>query len=350
MGKSGCYDDPGFYGTVVQRDGRVNGPQAHSPAGAGLPYNPRSMAFGILGGRAVRTKAIIGLAALWLSAPALSQQDFSTVEIRTVPVADGLYMLMGSGGNMAVSVGDDGTLLVDSEYAPLSEKIQAAIRAAGGGKVDFLINTHWHGDHTGGNENFGKAGAIIMAQDNVKARMSTEQVMASLDGSVVPPSPPAALPVLTFPTRMSFHYNGDAINVIYAPNAHTDGDSIVHFTDLNAFHMGDTFFNGGYPFIDVSSGGSIDGYIAAAEAVLSRCNDETRIIPGHGELASPEDLRAFHSLLVQARERIQALIDAGMGEDAVVAARPTAQWDAEWGAGFMDGPTFTRLAYQSLTR
>lgn len=298
----------------------------------------------------MRARIIIGLALFYLSAAAHSQQDFSAVEIQTVAVADGLYMLIGSGGNIGLSVGDDGTFIIDSQYAPLTEKIQAAINAAGGGAVEFLVNTHWHGDHTGGNENFGRAGAVIMAHDNVKTRLSSEQVMASLGGQVVPPSPAVARPVVTYPSRMTFHWNGNTINVFHASNAHTDGDSIVHFTNLNAIHAGDTFFNGGYPFIDVSSAGSIDGIIAAADAILSRSNADTKIIPGHGPLASRDDLRAYRDVVAQARQRIQALIDQGRSEDEVVAARPTAEWDEQWGSGFMNGETFTRLAYQSLTR
>ncbi len=289
------------------------------------------------------------VAAVGYAGGAFGQQDFSSVQIETVPVADGLYMLVGAGGNIALSTGDDGTVIVDTQFAPLTEKISAAIRAAGGGDVAFVINTHWHGDHTGGNENFGNAGAAIIAHNNVRVRMSSQQTIAALN-QTVPPSPAAALPVLTFPDRATFHWNGNTVNVFHVPSAHTDGDSIVHFTNLNVFHMGDTFFNGGYPFIDVSSGGSIDGVIAAAEAVLARSDSGTKIIPGHGPLATPDDLRSFLDVVRAARERIQSLIDQGRSEDEVVAARPTAEWDAQWGGGFMNGETFTRLAYQSLRR
>jgi glyoxylase-like metal-dependent hydrolase (beta-lactamase superfamily II) len=277
------------------------------------------------------------------------EQDFSTVQIETTEVADGLYMLTGQGGNIALSTGSDGAVIVDTQFGPLTEKIQTAIGEVGGDDVAFVINTHWHGDHTGGNENFGTAGAVIVAHHNVRVRMSSEQFIVALD-SRVPPSPEAARPVVTFPSRATFHWNGNAINVFHIENAHTDGDSIVHFTNLNVFHMGDTFFNGGYPFIDVSSDGSIDGIIAAAEAVLARSDAGTQIIPGHGPLGTPDDLRAYLDVVRRARERIQSLIDQGRSEEEVIAARPTAEWDAQWGAGFMNGETFTRLAYQSLSR
>ena len=298
----------------------------------------------------MKTKLRICLAAALLaSAPSFAQQDFSGVEIQTIPVRDGLYMLLGSGGNIALSTGSDGAFIVDTQYAALSDKIMAAVRAAGGGDVRFVVNTHFHGDHTGGNENFGNAGATIMAQDNVQVRLSTAQV-STLDGSTTPPAPKAAIPVVTYPERMTFHWNGTAVNLYYAPNAHTDGDSIVHYTDLNAFHMGDTFFNGGFPFIDVGAGGSLAGYIAAAESVLARSNSDTLIIPGHGALATPDDLRAFLDMLRTVNGRITSMIERGMTEDEVVAANPTSEYNAQWGGGFMNAETFTRFAYQGMKR
>jgi cyclase len=301
-------------------------------------------------GAGIRTRAALGgLCALCLAGTAMAQQDFSSVEIQSTRLADGVFMLAGAGGNMAVSVGDDGALLVDTEYAPLTEKIQAAIRAAGGDDVKFVINTHWHGDHTGGNANFAQDGAVIVAQDNVKTRMSTEQVNFN-SGEKIPPSPPEALPVVTFGNRTTLHWNGHTINVFHVDNAHTDGDSIIHFTDLNVFHMGDTFFNGSYPVIDVNSDGSLNGIVAAARNILARSNAETKIIPGHGPLGSREDLAEYVDVMSTIRDRIQSMIDQGRSEDEVVAADPTSEWDATWGAGFMNPETFTRLAYRSLDR
>jgi len=284
------------------------------------------------------------------SMPALAQdQDFSAVQIATQQLANGIYMLIGSGGNIALSTGPDGSVLVDTEYAPLNAKILAAVRAAGGGDVKYVINTHWHGDHTGGNEPLGKAGAVIIAHDNVLVRLSSEQYMAAFDQRS-PAAPAAARPVVTFPLRATFHLNGNVVNVVHVDNAHTDGDSIVHFTNANVIHTGDTYMKDVYPFIDVSSGGSIDGFIAASEAVLARSDANTKIIPGHGALANKSDLQRFHDMLVKCRANIKALVDQGKTEDEVVAAKPTEEFDAAWGMGFMKPEQFIRFAYQSLKR
>jgi glyoxylase-like metal-dependent hydrolase (beta-lactamase superfamily II) len=285
-----------------------------------------------------------------LAAPAFAQeQDFSAVQIQTQKLADGLFMLIGEGGNIALSTGPDGAVLVDTQFAPLNAKILAAVRAAGGGDVKYVINTHWHFDHTGGNEPLGQAGAVIIAHDNVLVRMSSEQFLAALDRRE-PPAPAAARPVVTFPTRTTFHLNGNAVNVVHVENAHTDGDSIVHFTNANVIHTGDTYMKDIYPFIDVSSGGSIDGFIASSAAVLARSDANTKIIPGHGALANKADMQRFHDMLVKVRGNIQTLIDQNKTENEVVAAKPTAEFDAAWGQGFMNAEQFTRFAYQSLKK
>jgi glyoxylase-like metal-dependent hydrolase (beta-lactamase superfamily II) len=256
-------------------------------------------------------------------------------------------MLTGSGGNIGLSVGKDGAYVIDDQYAPLSERILATIRSITPAPVRFVVNTHWHGDHTGGNESIGKTGALLVAHENVRRRMSTEQFMAVL-GRKVEPSPEAALPILTFTDAVTFHWNDDEIRVHHVAPAHTDGDSIIHFVKADVVHMGDVLTNGSYPFIDTSSGGRIDGYIAAADQVLAGVDEKTRIIPGHGPLATKADLQAFRDMLKTVRDRIAKLKAEGKTRDQVIAARPTADYDAKWAGGFMKGDAFTGLAYDSL--
>ena len=291
----------------------------------------------------------IATAAALLAPVAGAQVDFSEVEIQTMEVASGIYMLVGEGGNLGLSVGEDGAFLVDDQFAPLSGKIMAAIGELTDAPVEFLVNTHWHGDHTGGNEAFGTAGAVIVAHDNVRVRMSTEQFM-EIFNQTVPPSPDIALPIVTFSDALTFHYNGETIHAFHPGPAHTDGDVILHFADADVFHMGDNFFNGFYPFVDVGSNGDIDGMIAAGYRVLAMSDSDSRIIPGHGPLATRDDLRDWLRVVRDTRESIQSLIDQGMSEDEVVAANPTAEYDDSHGGGFMNPETYTRLVYTSLTR
>ena len=314
-----------------------------------MPHRKKTKSTG--GEALVNKNLLVGVAAALLAAPVFAQ-DFAAARIETHRLTPNLFMLelIGEGaGNIALSTGADGAVLVDTQFAPLNAKILAAVRAAGGSDVKYVINTHWHGDHTGGNEPLGQAGALIIAHDNVLARMSTEQFMAAFDQRV-PPSPAIARPVVTFPTRTTFRLNGDVVQIVHVENAHTDGDSIVHFTNANVIHTGDTYMKDVYPFIDVSSLGSINGFIASADAVLSRADANTKIIPGHGALANKADMQRFHDMLVAVRGKLQALIDQGMSEDEVVAARPTAEFDAAWGQGFMTPENFTRFSYQSLKK
>lgn len=293
-------------------------------------------------------KARLAVALVLIGAPALAQQqDFTKVEVKAEKVAEGVYMLTGSGGNIGLSVGKSGTYVIDDQYAPLTDRILAAIRAITPEPVRFVVNTHWHGDHTGGNENMGKTGALLMAHENVRRRMSAEQFNATF-ARKTPPSPEGALPVVTFTDAVTFHWNGDEIRVYHVPPAHTDGDVIVHFVKANVVHAGDVFFNGGYPFVDVSSGGRIDGVIAASERVLGGIDDQTRIIPGHGPVGTKADLQAYHDVLKTLRDRIAKLKAEGKSKDQVIAAKPTADHDAKWGAGFMKGDVFTGLVYDSL--
>jgi cyclase len=295
----------------------------------------------------VRLAVLLALVA----APVLAQpQDFSKVEIKSQKVAEGVYMLTGEGGNIGVSVGTDGCYVIDDQYAALTDRILAAIRAITPAPVRFVVNTHWHFDHTGGNENMGRAGALLVAHENVRLRMSTEQFMAAVNRRV-PPSPADALPVVTFTDAVTFHWNGDEIRVYHVPPAHTDGDVVIHFVKADVVHTGDLFVTGGYPFVDTSSGGRIDGFIAAADRMLAGTGEGTRFIPGHGTLSTRADLKAYRDVLKTLRERIAALKAQGKSRAEVIAARPTADQDATWGRGDpkrASADRFTGLVYDSL--
>jgi cyclase len=279
--------------------------------------------------------------------PALAQDDFSKVEIRTEKLAPSVYMLVGAGGNLGLSAGDDAVFLVDDQFAPLTPRIEAAIAKITPKPVRFVLNTHWHFDHTGGNENLGKAGALIVAHENVRKRMSVENFIEFL-GMKTKPDPAGALPVVTFTRDVTFHLNGDEIYVIHVPNAHTDGDALVHFRKSDVIHMGDVFFNKLYPFIDTSSGGRVEGVVAAVERALEMVGPSTKIIPGHGPLATRADLQAYRDMLATVSGRIREHVRAGRSLEQVVAAKPTAEFDAAWGKGFLNPARFTEMLYKNL--
>ena len=289
---------------------------------------------------------ILLLAALGVAVPAVAQQNFDSVQIRTVPLSTGLVMLMGAGGNMALSYGNDGTFLVDDQFAPLTPKIVAAIASLTTHPVRFVVNTHYHGDHSGGNENFGTAGAIIVAQENVRRRMSTEQFSKIFNRST-PPSPAIALPIVTFADQVTFHQNGEEMAVFHVLNAHTDGDAIIWFKKANVVHMGDTYFKDRYPFIDVDGGGSIDGIITAADRVLSAIDANTKVIPGHGELSNKAELQEYRNVMAASRDKVKKLIAQGKTLEQAVAAKPLAEYDGKWGGGFIKPDVFLRLIYAS---
>ncbi len=291
----------------------------------------------------------LALATMLAGAPVLAQNDFSDVEIRTVGIGEGLYVLIGAGGNIGLSVGDDGAFLIDDQYAPLTDRIRDAIAQVTDHDVRFIINTHWHGDHTGGNENFAQQGAIIVAHDNVRRRMQVEQFVPLFDHRA-PPSPEAALPIVTFSDAVTFHWNGKTINAFHVEHAHTDGDAIIRFSEDNVFHMGDVYWTSGYPRIDVGNGGSVQGVIDAVDAVLEQADETSRIIPGHGDLppAGLEGLRSYARMLKGIRDEVQSLIDQGLSEAEVIAARPTRRFDADWGSG-RSPASFAKIVYVSLT-
>lgn len=274
---------------------------------------------------------------------------FSQVEIKTIELGHGIYMLMGMGGNIGVFVGDDGVFMIDDQFAPLTPKIKAAIAKISNKPVRFMINTHWHYDHTGGNENFGSDGVVIVAHDNVHERMSKGGLIKAFNKQV-PAAPEVALPVITFNDTVSFHLNGLEVEVIHQSNAHTDGDSIVFFKGANVIHMGDTFFNGLYPFIDASSGGSINGVIKAADFVLSKANDNTKIIPGHGPLGDKKSLKVFRKMLVTVRDRMQKLMDEGKSLEQIIAMKPNSDLDKAWGEAFLKPDAFLKILHSSMPK
>ena len=293
--------------------------------------------------------ALVTTLALAAATPFVVAQDMSDVEIKVSEVSGTVRMLQGRGGNLAVSAGEDGVFLIDDQFAPLSDKIKAAIATFTDKPVKFLVNTHWHGDHTGGNENFGKAGAIIVAHENVRKRMSSEQFIEAF-GRKVPASPKEALPVVTFDDSVTLHMNGETIEVIHIDPAHTDGDSVVFFKKANVLHTGDLFFNGLYPFIDVSSGGGIDGVIAAAKKLIGMVDDGTKIIPGHGPLATKADYQTFHDMLVGIRKNVAKLMEEGKTLDEVLAADPAKEWNGTWGKGFLTPQAFVSIVHDSLKK
>jgi glyoxylase-like metal-dependent hydrolase (beta-lactamase superfamily II) len=294
--------------------------------------------------------ALAGLMAGSLATPtALAQADFSKVEIKSVELAPGLYSLFGSGGNMALVTGADGTILVDDQFAPLAPKIRAAIALLTDRPVRFVINTHWHLDHTGGNEAFGSNGGIIVAHENTLKRMSTRQLIDFYNVETQP-SPRAALPVITFSQDLQLHLSGQDIEALHVKNAHTDTDVLLFFKPANVIHMGDLFTNGTYPFIDMGSGGSIDGMIASCAIVLTRSDEQTQIIPGHGPMAKRADLQPWCAMLTTVRDRVVSAIRAGQTLQQVLAAKPTAEFDERFSRGAMNAGVWVQRVYTDLQR
>jgi len=286
----------------------------------------------------------IAIAAFSLAASAaFAQQDFSNVTIKTEKVAGNVYMLTGAGGNIGVSSGDDGIVIVDDQYAPLAPKIREALRAISTKPLKFILNTHYHGDHTGGNDAF-SADAPIIAQDNVRKRLAAGSTRM---GQQIPPAPAGALPVVTFADRVSVYANGEEIRAIHFPMGHTDGDSIIYFTKSNVVHMGDDYFNGFFPFVDIDNGGSVRGMLANADKVLSTLPADAKVIPGHGPLSDKNGLQAFAEMLRGTIGAVQAAMKSGKTVAQMKAEKVLAKWDA-WGKGFVKNDLWIETVARDL--
>ena len=291
--------------------------------------------------------AFLALIIFLCASHAYAQQDFSKVEIKAAKVAGNVYMLQGSGGNIGVSVGSDGILIVDDQYAPLADKIKAALKTLSEGKLKFVLNTHWHGDHTGGNVVFGPEAPVI-AHDNVRKRLSTEQRMEAFK-TTVPASPKEAWPVITFGQSLSVHFNGEEIKVIHFPQGHTDGDSVIFFTGSNVVHMGDDFFAGRFPFVDLGSGGSVEGLAKNIGEILGKLPAGVKLIPGHGPISTPDDLKLYHRMLVETTDIVRKKMAAGKTLAEIKTEGLPEEWKS-WGTGFIKTDLWIETIHQSLTK
>ncbi len=290
----------------------------------------------------------VAACALILTAgPAAAQNDMGNVEIKTVPVAENIYMLVGEGGNIGLCVGENAVFMIDNQFAPLTGKIVDAVRRLSDQPIKVLLNTHWHFDHTGGNANFGIAGTTIIAHDSVYARMSTDQKIPRSE-AITPPSPQVALPVITYAEGVTIHLCGYTIRVQRVGPAHTDGDTVVHFVEADVYHLGDTFFSGFYPFFDQSSGGDFNGMVSTAKQYADRVSSTAKIIPGHGPLSTKEDLVIYAKVLEIIRDRIAAAIRDGKTLVEINEMQLTKEFDIEWGDGFLTPDEFRQLVYASL--
>ncbi len=272
---------------------------------------------------------------LLLVSHAVSQRDFSNVEFKTVHVAGNIHMLdSGVAGNVGLLVGDDGVLMIDDQFAPLADKIRAATAKISDGKLKFLVNTHWHGDHTGGNGIFGKETTIV-AHTNVRKRLSAEQSGA-------------ALPVVTYDDSVSLHINGEDVEIVHFPAGHTDGDSILFFKQANVVHMGDQFFSGRFPYIDLGSGGNVQGYMENVKRVINRLPSDVKVIPGHGPLSTLDDLKRFHTMMVKTTAVVRDHMKAGKGLEEIQKAGLPSEWK-DWGGFFINQDRWIEIVYNSYS-
>jgi cyclase len=292
-----------------------------------------------------RYLSLIGLT-VSISMSVAAQDDLSKVEIKATKVAGNVYMLEGAGGNIGVSVGPDGILTVDDQFAPLADKIRVALKSLDQGKLRFILNTHWHGDHTGGNAAFGAEAAII-AHDNVRKRLATEQRLEFFK-QTVPASPKQALPVITFDQTLTVHFNGEEIRAIHFPHGHTDGDSVIFFSASNVVHVGDDFFVGRFPFVDLDSGGSVEGSTQNVGELINKIPAGAKLIPGHGPISTIDDLKAYHRMLLDTTDVIRKKITAGKSLDEIKKEGLPAEWNP-WGQGFIKTDQWIELVYRSLS-
>jgi len=269
------------------------------------------------------------------------------VKIKTIPVSDNLYMLMGKGGNIGLFMGDDGTFLIDDQFAPLTEKILAAVASVGGKSPRFLINTHFHGDHTGGNENIGNKGTLIVSHHNVRERMLSGSFIEAFSMKSAPANK-VALPVLTFTQEMYFHINGESVQASHVSNAHTDGDSFILFKEANVVHAGDLFFNGFYPFIDAAHGGSVMGMIKGVDEILAITDSKTKIIPGHGPLSNRSELMIYRDMLQTAYSRLVTLKNQGVSVEDAIKKTPLADLEQQWGDGMFTGERWISIIWPAV--
>ena len=291
---------------------------------------------------------ILTLLCLFTTSALLAQDNFDTVKVRSQKLTDNLYMLMGAGGNLGVLVGPDGTLLVDDQFAPLANRINGAIKTIDPAEIRFVVNTHIHGDHSGGNENFKRMGSTVIAQDNVRKRMSTSTVNSKTK-EVTPPRDKDAWPVVTFPNDMNVYLNGEHIELVYFGPAHTDGDVAVWFKNANVMHLGDMFVTYGYPYIDYEGGGSINGFISNLDKILGLMNDQTRVIPGHGPLCKKPDVQKFRDTLADIRDQALAALKKGKKLEEISGLPIANKYDAAWGSGFLKGKDFVYQVAENLS-
>jgi len=277
-------------------------------------------------------------------AHARAQQDFSKVQMKATKVSGNIYMLEGAGGNIGVSAGADGILIVDDQFAPLADKIRAALKEINPGQLRFVLNTHYHGDHTGSNPVFGKE-ATIIAHDNVRGRLAAEQTVR---GQKIPAAPKEALPVITFNQSVSIHFNGEEIRVVHFPNGHTDGDSVMFFTTSNVVHMGDHFFRDRFPFIDLEHGGSVEGLTRNVEAVIARVPADAKIIPGHGALSTLDDLKLYRRMLTETTAHVRKGMSEGKTLEQLKTAGLPEEWKT-WGTGFVNTGSWIETIFNSLS-